>query len=69
MIIRTTTDPMTLKDVPNPEQHPCVYEGDGEDGLEIYFENEQNRQDYLKMETEDHKVVRGTDTEDYVAEG
>ena len=69
MIIRTTTDPMTLRDVINPEQHPCVYEGDGEDGLEIYFENEHNRQEYLKMEMEQRKIVKGTDTEDYVAEG
>ena len=69
MIIRTTTDPITLHDVPNPEQHPCVFEGDGDNGIEIYFENEQNRQTYLEMEVEDRKVVQGNDTDDYVAEG
>ena len=69
MIIRTTTDPITLHDVPNPEQHPCVFEGDGDNGIEIYFENEENRQTYLKMEVEDTKVVQGSDTDDYVAEG
>ncbi len=69
MIIRTTTDPITLHDVPNPEQHPCVFEGDGDNGIEIYFENEENRQTYLKMEVEDKKVLQGNDTDDYVAEG
>ena len=69
MIIRTTTDPITLHDVPNPEQHPCVFEGDGDNGIEIYFENEQSRQTYLDMELEDKKVLQGNDTEDYVAEG
>ncbi|OOZ40186.1 hypothetical protein BOW53_08775 [Solemya pervernicosa gill symbiont] len=69
MRIRTTLDPISLKEVPNPESHPCVYEGSGEDGLEIYFENEENRQTYLHMELPDHKVVAGNDTEDYVAEG
>lgn len=69
MIIRTTTDPMTLNEVENPEQHPCVFEGNGEDGLEIYFENEQNRQAYLNIEMEGRKIVKGNDTDDYVAEG
>jgi hypothetical protein len=69
MIIRTTTDPITLQDVSNPEQHPCLYEGDGENGLEIYFESENTKQMYLDMEMEDIKVLAGNDSEDYVAEG
>jgi hypothetical protein len=69
MIIRTTTDPISLHDVPDPEHHPCVFEGDGDNGIEIFFENEENRQIYLNMELEDKKVVQGTDSEDYVAEG
>jgi len=69
MIIRTTTDPISLHDVPNPEQHPCVFEGDGDNGIEIYFESEENRQAYLEMEMEDKKVLQGNDTDDYVAEG
>lgn len=69
MHIRTTTDPITLREVKNPEQHPCVYEGSGGDGLEIYFESEDTRQQYLHMKLEDRKVVRGSDTEDYVPEG
>lgn len=69
MNIRTTTDPITLNDVPNPEMHPCVYEGDGENGVEIYFESEATKQVYLNMELEDRKVLVGNDTDDYVAEG
>lgn len=69
MHIRSTTDPITLRDVPNPEQHPVVIEGDAENGLEIYFENEENRQIYLAMELPDHKILKGDDSEDYIAEG
>ena len=69
MNIRTTLDPITLHDVRNPEQHPCLYEGDGENGLEIYFESEETKQQYLDMELEDRKVIGGNDSDDYVAEG
>ena len=69
MNIRTTMDPVTLKDIDNPDEHPCLYEGDGDNGVEIYFENELTKQYYLGMELEDRKVVAGSDSEDYVAEG
>lgn len=69
MHIRSTTDPITLRDVPDPDNHPCVYDGDGENGLEIYFENEENRRTYLDMELEDKKVLMGDDSDDYVAQG
>jgi len=69
MHIRTTTDPMTLRDVPYPEQHPCVYEGDGDNGLEIYFENEENRDAYLALHPEGVIALSGDDSDDYVAEG
>lgn len=69
MIIRTTTDPISLNEVPEPETHPCVYDGDGDNGLEIYFENEANRQQYLHMELEGNIVLKGNDSDDYVAEG
>ena len=39
----TTTDPISLREVSDPECHPCVYEGDGDNGIEIYFENEEKR--------------------------
>jgi hypothetical protein len=45
MIIRTTTDPMTLPGVnPVVGQQLCAYEGDGENGVEIYFQSEQTRE-------------------------
>lgn len=69
MNIRTTTDPISLNDVLDPENHPCVYEGDGDNGIEIYFENEENRQTYLHIDTGERIAVRGDDSEDYVAEG
>lgn len=69
MHIRTTTDPITLNDVPNPESHPRLDEGDEVNGLEIYFETEENKQAYMDMELPDHKVIQGSDSEDYVAEG
>jgi hypothetical protein len=69
MFIRSTTDPITLNDVPNPEEHPCVYEGDGDNGLEVYFETEENRQIYLNMSTDSSIVLKGDDSDDYIAEG
>lgn len=69
MNIRTTTDPITLRDVSNPEDHPCLYEGDGDNGIEIYFESEETKQTYMDMEMEGRKIVIGNDTDDYVAEG
>ena len=69
MHIRTTLDPISLQEVPNPESHPCLYEGDGVNGVEIYFENEANKQMYMNMELADHKVLKGNDTDDYIAEG
>lgn len=69
MVIRTTTDPISLHDVPNPEQHPYIFEGDTENGLLIYFENKENRQAYLDIEMADRKVLQSDSSEDYIAEG
>ncbi len=69
MYIRTTTDPMTLHDVPSPERHPSLFEGDRENGLEIYFESERSREEYLHLHPHDPKILEGSDAADYVAEG
>ncbi len=69
MHIRTTTDPISLNDVPDPGSHPRLDEGDEVNGLEIYFETEENKQAYMDMELPDHKVIQGSDSEDYVAQG
>ena len=67
MHIRTTLDPISLNDVPDPEHHRCLYEGDGENGLDIYFENEVNKRIYMELELEDKQVQKGNDSADYVA--
>lgn len=48
----STTDPITLNDVPNPEKHPFVVEGTGENALKIYFESEETRKQYLGISVE-----------------
>lgn len=69
MNIRTTTDPISLHEVTNLDSAPCVYEGDGENGIEIYFENEEDRAQYLALGRDHDIVLHGDDSEDYVAEG
>ncbi|MBT3041787.1 MAG: hypothetical protein KME67_02910 [Candidatus Thiodiazotropha sp. (ex Codakia orbicularis)] len=69
MNIRTTLDPITLRDVTDIEGHPCLYEGDGDVGVEIYFESEVTKSIYQNMVLEDRKIVCGNDTDDYIAEG
>ena len=56
MNTRTTTDPI-LHNVTDPDRHPCIYAGDGDNGIEIYFDNEENRQPYLQIETSDQVVL------------
>jgi len=48
----STTDPITLNDVRDPENHPFVIEGSGDSALKIYFENEANRREYLGIAVE-----------------
>jgi hypothetical protein len=69
MNTRTTTDPISLRDVPDPDHHPCIYEGDGDNGIEIYFESEEYRQTYMKIELTDHIVLQSNMSDSYVAEG
>jgi len=69
MFIHSITDPITLKDVHHLERHPSVVEGTAENGFEVYFENEENRQPFLMMELEDKKILQGDDTDDNIAEG
>ena len=48
----STTDPITLHDVPNPAAHPFVIEGEGDNALKIYFESEATKKEYLGIATE-----------------
>ncbi len=71
MYTRTTTDPISQKEVPNPDAHPCAYMGDGREGIEVVFESEANRQTFLEeiKDTHEPKVLSGSSSDDYVAEG
>lgn len=69
MNIRTTVDPISGREVTNIGTAPCVYEGDGENGIEIYFENEADREVYLHLGEEHRITLQGNDSDDYIAEG
>jgi hypothetical protein len=47
---RSTLDPISLNDVTDLENAPFVIEGDGDNAIQIYFESEDNRDEYLNME-------------------
>lgn len=48
----STTAPITLNDVRDPEGHPFVIEGSGEAALKIYFESEETKRAYLDISVE-----------------
>jgi len=51
-MIISTTDPISLLDVPDPDRHPFVIEGRGEGAIKIYFLNEENKRIYLGINVE-----------------
>ncbi len=51
-MIVTTTDPITGREVTNPDQHPFLVEGEGVYALKIYFESEATKQAYLEGDDE-----------------
>ncbi|MGD8569656.1 MAG: hypothetical protein PVJ39_16345 [Gammaproteobacteria bacterium] len=51
-MIISTTDPISLVEVQNPGSHPFIVEGEGENALKIYFENEENKNVYLGISVE-----------------
>jgi len=46
-MITTTLDPVSLNDVTDIDNAPYVVEGEGNGALKIYFESEENKQEYL----------------------
>ncbi|HEY5603552.1 MAG TPA: hypothetical protein VIM41_10610 [Gammaproteobacteria bacterium] len=46
-----------------------MYEGDGDNGIEIYFESEENRQAYIDIEVSDQVVLESNFSDSYDAEG
>ncbi len=69
MNIQCTRDPISWHEVTDLDNAPCVYEGDGDNGIAIYFENEGDRDEYLSLGKDHQIVVKGNDSDDYVAEG
>ena len=55
----STLDPMTLNDVVNTETAPYVIEGKGDQAIKIYFETEENKQDYMSMEMHGSDNISG----------
>lgn len=50
-MITVTRDPITLNDVTDLANTPCLIEGSGSGTMKIYFESEANKQEYLNTET------------------
>ena len=48
----STTDPITLNDISDPENHPYVIEGEGDSALKIYFESEETKKEYMDIAVE-----------------
>ena len=46
-----TLDPITLNDVTDLENAPYVVEGEGPGAIKIYFESEENKNEYLDIDT------------------
>ena len=46
-----TLDPITLNDVTDLESAPFVIEGEGQGAIKIYFESEENKNEYLDIDT------------------
>lgn len=57
----STTDPITMNDVTDPENHPYLIEGEGPSAIKIYFESEQTKQEYLDIATEHSGADFSTD--------
>lgn len=49
-MITSTLDPISMNDVNDTDNAPFVIEGEGNSALKIYFESEQNKQEYLGIE-------------------
>jgi len=62
-------DPISWNEVTDLDSAYCVYDGDGDHGIEIFFESLQDQQTYLAL-GKDHRItLQGNDSADYVAEG
>ena len=69
MNTRTTRDPISWNEVMDLDSAYCVYDGDGDNGIEIFFENLKDQQTYLALGKDHQIVLQGNDSADYIAEG
>ncbi len=69
MNILCSMDPISWHEVTNFDNAPCLYEGDGENGIVIYFENEADLEIYRTLGMDHRIVLEGDDSDDYIAEG
>ena len=58
-MITSTLDPISVNDVTDLENAPFVIEGEGPSTLKIYFESEENRQEYLDIMLYSLNVMSG----------
>ncbi|MGD8955763.1 MAG: hypothetical protein PVJ03_00405 [Chromatiaceae bacterium] len=56
---QTTLDPISLEDVTDPEQAPFVVEGEGDSAIEVYFQSEDNKREYLALEVHGSTTAPG----------
>lgn len=64
----STTDPITLRDIPDPYGMPYVVESNSEGDVTIYFESQKTRQMYLDMQVKNPSrdfevILNSPDTE------
>lgn len=55
MLIRSTTDPVSLNEIPVLKGHPFIYKGSKYHGVLVYFENEENKRRHLEDELKGNK--------------
>jgi hypothetical protein len=48
----STTDPITLRDVTDLDNHPFIVEGEGDTAIKIYFESEETKREYMDIAVE-----------------
>jgi len=68
-----TTDPITLKDIPDPAGMLYIVEGPPDNNVVVYFESETSRQQYLDIQVEhpatEHKLNLDNPTDEFIDEG
>jgi hypothetical protein len=50
IMMTVTRDPITLNDVLDLQKAPFLVEGSGKDAMLIFFESDENKQEYLRTE-------------------